>query len=41
MVHAGCTRDGRQFYAGSDRLERRNTLLHGVALYVVDYRGVL
>jgi hypothetical protein len=41
MVRARHTRDDGQFYIGSDRLERRNTLLSGVALYVVDYRGVL
>jgi hypothetical protein len=41
MVRVGRTRDDRQFYTGSGRLERRNNLLHGVALYVVDYRGVL
>jgi hypothetical protein len=34
-------RDDGQFYTGLDRLERRNTLLPGVALYVVGYRGVL
>jgi hypothetical protein len=34
-------RDSRQFYIGSGRLERRTTLLPGVALYVVGYRGVL
>jgi hypothetical protein len=38
MVHARCTRDDRQFYAGSGRLERRNTLLPGVDLYVVGYK---
>jgi hypothetical protein len=27
-----------QFFAGSGRLERRNTLLPGVDLYVVGYR---
>jgi hypothetical protein len=41
MVRAGRTRDDRQFYTGSGRLERHNTLLPGVALYVVGYRGVL
>jgi hypothetical protein len=41
MVRAGRTRDDRQFYTGLGRLERRNTLLHGVALYVVGYREVL
>jgi hypothetical protein len=29
MVRAGRTRDDRQFYTGSGRLERRNTLLPG------------
>jgi hypothetical protein len=38
MVRAGRTRDDGQFYTCSGRLERRNTLLPGVALYVVDYR---
>jgi hypothetical protein len=41
MVRIGRTRDDRQFYTGSGRLEMRNTLLPCVALYVVDYRGVL
>jgi hypothetical protein len=41
MDRAGCTRDDRQFYTGLGRLERRNTLLPSLALYVVDYRGVL
>jgi hypothetical protein len=41
MVRVGRTRDDRQFYTGSGRLERSNTLLPSVALYVVDYRGVL
>jgi hypothetical protein len=39
MVRAGRTRDDRQFYTGSGRLERRNTLLPGVALYVRDENG--
>jgi hypothetical protein len=29
------------FYTGSGRLERRNTLLPGADLYVVGYRGIL
>jgi hypothetical protein len=41
MVRAKRTRDGRQFSIGSGRLERRNTLLPGVDLYVVGYRGIL
>jgi hypothetical protein len=41
MVHARRTRDDRQFYTGSGRLERYNTLLSGVNLYVVGYRGIL
>jgi hypothetical protein len=41
MVRARCTRDGRQFSTGSGRLERRNTLLPGVDLYVVGYNGSL
>jgi hypothetical protein len=32
MVHARRMRDSRQFYTGSGRLERRNTLLPGVDL---------
>jgi hypothetical protein len=39
MVHARRTRDDRQFYTGLGRLERHNTLLPGVDLYVVGYRG--
>jgi hypothetical protein len=39
MVRAKCTRDDRQFSTGSGRLERRNTLLPGVDLYAVGYRG--
>jgi hypothetical protein len=39
MVHAEHTRDDRQFSTGSGRLERRNTLLPGVDLYVVGYKG--
>jgi hypothetical protein len=41
MVRVGRTREDRQFYTGLGRLERRNTLLPGVALYVVGYRGIL
>jgi hypothetical protein len=41
MVRVGRSRDDGQFYTGSGHLERHNTLLPGVALYVVDYRGVL
>jgi hypothetical protein len=39
MVRAERTRDSRQFYTGSGCLERRNTLLPSVDLYVVGYRG--
>jgi hypothetical protein len=35
MVRARRTRDDGQFYTGSGHLERRNTLLPGVDLYVV------
>jgi hypothetical protein len=38
MVRARCTRDDRRFSTGSGRLERRNTLLSGVDLYVVGYK---
>jgi hypothetical protein len=41
MVRVGRTRDGRQFFTDSGRLERRNTLLPGVDLYVVGYMGIL
>jgi hypothetical protein len=41
MVCARRTRDDIQFSTGSGRLERRNTLLPGVDLYVVGYRGIL
>jgi hypothetical protein len=41
MVHAGRTRDDMQFSAGSGRLERRNTLLPDVDLYMVGYKGNL
>jgi hypothetical protein len=39
MVRARRTRDDGQFYTGSGRLERRNTLLPGVDLYVVGLQG--
>jgi hypothetical protein len=39
MVCARRTRDDRQFSIGSGRLERRNTLLPGVDLYVVGLQG--
>jgi hypothetical protein len=39
MVRARRTRDDRQFYIGSGRLERRNTLLPGVDLYVESLQG--
>jgi hypothetical protein len=38
MVRAGHTRDDIQFSAGSGRLEKLNTLLPGVDLYVVGYK---
>jgi hypothetical protein len=38
IVRARCTRDDRQFSTGSSCLERRNTLLPGVDLYVVGYK---
>jgi hypothetical protein len=41
MVCAERMRDSRQFSIGSGRLERRNTLLPSVDLYVVGYRGIL
>jgi hypothetical protein len=41
MVRTRRTRDDRQFYIGSGSLERRNTLLPGVDLYVVVYREIL
>jgi hypothetical protein len=41
MVLAGRTRDDRQFSVGSGRLKRRNTLLPGVDLCVVGYKGSL
>jgi hypothetical protein len=34
-------RDDRKFSTGSGRLERRNTLLPGVDLYVIGYKGSL
>jgi hypothetical protein len=39
MVRARRTRDNRQFSTGSDRLERRNTLLHGVDLLCGGLQG--
>jgi hypothetical protein len=36
-----CMRDDRQFSTGSGRLERRNTLLPSVDLYVVGYKRSL
>jgi hypothetical protein len=41
MVRAGRTRDERRFSIGSGRLERHNTLLPVVDLYVVGYKGSL
>jgi hypothetical protein len=41
MVRVRRTRDGRQFSKGSGSFERRNTLLSGVDLSVVGYRGIL
>jgi hypothetical protein len=41
MVRARRTRDDGQFYIGSGHLERHNTLLPGVDLYVVGYKGTL
>jgi hypothetical protein len=42
MVRAGRTREReRQFSAGSGRLERRNTLLPRVDLYLVGYKWYL
>jgi hypothetical protein len=38
MVRSRCTRDDKQFSTGLGRLERRNTLLSSVDLYVVDYK---
>jgi hypothetical protein len=39
MVRARCTRDNGQFYMGSGRLERRNTLLPGVDLLCGGLQG--
>jgi hypothetical protein len=41
MVRARRTRDARHISTGSGRFEIRNTLLLGVDLYVVGYKGVL
>jgi hypothetical protein len=41
MVRARCTRDDMQFSIGSGCVEMRNTLLLGVDLYVVGYKGDL
>jgi hypothetical protein len=41
MVRARCTRDDRHFSTGSSRFEMHNTLLPGVDLYVVGYKGSL
>jgi hypothetical protein len=41
MVRARRTRDGRRFSIGSGRFEMCNTLLPGVDLYVVGYKGGL
>jgi hypothetical protein len=42
MVRVVCTKErDRQFSAGSGRLERRNTLLPRVDLYVVGYKRCL
>jgi hypothetical protein len=41
MVHARCTREDMQFSTGSGRLERHNTLLPSVDLYVVGYKRSL
>jgi hypothetical protein len=41
MVRARRTRDGRQFSTGLSCFEMRNTLLPGVDLYVLGYKGVL
>jgi hypothetical protein len=38
MVRVRCTRDDKQFSTGSGRLERHNTLLSSVDLYMVDYK---
>jgi hypothetical protein len=39
MVHARCMRDSGQFYTGSGRLERRNTLLPGMDLLCGGLQG--
>jgi hypothetical protein len=41
MVRAGRTRDERRFSTSLGRFERHNTLLPGVDLYVVGYKGSL
>jgi hypothetical protein len=41
MVRARRTRDSRRFSIGLGRFEMRNTLLPGVDLYVVGYKGSL
>jgi hypothetical protein len=41
MVRAERTRDDRQFYTGSGRLERRNTLLPSGIFFVVGYMRIL
>jgi hypothetical protein len=41
IVRARRTRDSRRFSTGSGRFEMRNTLLSGVDLYVVGYKGSL
>jgi hypothetical protein len=41
MVRARCTRDDKRFSTGSGCFEMRNTLLAGVDLYVVRYKGSL
>jgi hypothetical protein len=41
MVRSRCTRDDREFSTDSGRFDMRNTLLPGVDLYVVGYKGSL
>jgi hypothetical protein len=41
MVRARYTRDDMRFSTGLGRFEMRNTLLPGVDLYVVGYKGSL
>ena len=41
MVHVRYTRDNMRFSTGSGRFEMRNTLLPGVDLYVLGYKGRL